>query len=158
MHQDAARAALMMLNNELDRLARTLDTSAWPSASGDLDARAEAAALARLRAAEAAVALAAALLEQDDAPAAGELRIQVNRLAHKVRDWRKVGRGWFEERTITRTARRGSTAGDTVTYGPYYYFRWRDSSGRRQSQYLGKERPAEMDRPPARGALIIDQE
>ncbi|MBX0329924.1 hypothetical protein K2Z83_19855 [Oscillochloris sp. ZM17-4] len=165
MPTDTIRPTLTTLQAALHRLAQTMPPTDWTDTEAGMTARAEAAALARLRAAEAAIQFAAALLRNDDPPIRGELQHIVGKLGDQIRAWRKTGRGWFEERTIARQPRQlprteASQADDAEitpkTYGPYYYFRWRDPDRRIQTQYLGKSRPAEMDTALAFPSIIIN--
>jgi hypothetical protein len=67
-------------------------------------------------------------------------------LADQVKAWTRSGRGWYEERCVTRTKIRLERNEDgsltpvevPVTYGPYHYFRWRDADGKRHTRYLGR--------------------
>lgn len=166
MQTDEIRSTLATLQVALNHLSLTENPSDWTDTNEGITARSEAATLARLRTAEAALRLAGALLSGDDPPVAGALQHVEDVLNRQIRNWRKTGRGWFEERTESRMRKpRGKGAKQSEdtqptlkTYGPYYYFRWRDSSGRMQSEYYGKQRPAEMDRASAFPTMIVDQE
>jgi hypothetical protein len=103
-----------------------------------------------------------------------------------VKEWRRSGLGWFEERVvkkpyypteimsddksnplylkassgnplldrnrqpISQLAYVRDEKGDRVksfkSFGPYYYFRWRDTAeGKLKTMYFGKARPAKLD-------------
>jgi hypothetical protein len=67
-------------------------------------------------------------------------------LADQVKAWKRSGRGWYEERCVTRTKIRRERNDDgtltpvavPVSYGPYRSFRWRDAAGTRHTRYLGR--------------------
>jgi hypothetical protein len=141
------------LQEELRRLAEL----APPSPSDDATPPQQAAQLARLHAAQAALRLAAALLRADDPAAAQALDDELRQLDQQVKAWKRKGQGWFETRTIVRTKiKRGADmSGEqtrtsvTVTYGPYRLFRWRDAEGKTRTHYLGKLQPTDEEFNPA---------
>ena len=102
--------------------------------------------LARLQAAAAAIRLAAGLLEIDDRAAAAPLMATLADLTGQVKEWRRSGQGWFEDRLIKRPRLRWGkndegkiylVGVDYVWYGPYRYFRWRQE-GKLKTHYLGR--------------------
>ncbi|HEY0605254.1 MAG TPA: hypothetical protein VGD58_20205 [Herpetosiphonaceae bacterium] len=101
--------------------------------------------LARLQAAQAALKLAAVLLDATDPIAAQPIWQQFTAVSDDLMAWQHSGRGWFEERLVRRGQKR---------HGPYRYFRWRDEQGKTHTYYLGRiDRSAAaeppIDAPPA---------
>ncbi len=133
------------LQEELRRLAEL----APPALSDEATPPQQAAQLARLHAAEAALRLAAALLRADDPAAAQALDDELRQLDQQIKVWKRKGQGWFETRTIVRSKVKhgaemtGEQIGPpvTVAYGPYRLFRWRDAEGKTRTHYLGKLQP-----------------
>ncbi|HEY0735770.1 MAG TPA: hypothetical protein VGD69_12740 [Herpetosiphonaceae bacterium] len=106
----------------------------------------DAAQLARLQAAPAALKLAAVLLDDADPIAAAPIWEQFNAVSLDLATWQRNGRGWFEERLVRR--------GQKV-HGPYRYFRWRDEAGKTHTRYLGRIEalPAVQPAPPIPASL-----
>lgn len=141
----AARQAALQV--ELARLAELA-----PAALPDKAALAralppeQASHLARLQAAHAALALAADLLAAAAPAAAAALQRPLAAVDRQVKQWRGTGRGWFEDRMVSRPyiqlaqtpdGRLEIVGVEWVAFGPYRYFRWREA-GRMRTYYLGR--------------------
>jgi hypothetical protein len=133
--------AIGALQQELARLAQVQQPGPDELPTGD------AVQLARLHAAQAALKLAAILLDDTNTATAQPIWQQFNARAVELATWRRSGRGWFEERTVRRGQKR---------HGPYRYFRWRDAEGRTQTRYLGRVEQAASPPPaaPVSAALL----
>lgn len=126
--------AITRVQQDLAQLAQlTQRTDAPPPAATQL---------ARLQAAQAALKLAAVLLDDADPIAAQPIWQQFTAVSEDLTTWQRSGRGWFEERLV----RRGQKL-----HGPYRYFRWRDEARKTHTHYLGRvNRPASpVEAPPA---------
>jgi hypothetical protein len=87
----------------------------------------QAAQLARLHAAQAALRLAAALLRADDPAAAQALDDELRQLDQQVKAWKRKGQGWFETRMVVKKRIHIDKGGDGtpaiwIEKVPYYYF------------------------------------
>ncbi len=166
----AVAGAVQTLEEELLRLAEIagerqtaeMEQAALPQTEATFGPPREAARLARLQAAQAALALASALLLVDSPAAAQEAARQAEASAEKIAAWKRSGRGWFESRYINKgfepvKIRNHLTGEDEwwwmpISFGPYRYFRWRTpdpETGRLKTRtwYLGKQEPPDRDDP-----------
>lgn len=134
------------LQTELARLAGITPAVPPPAGANKAEPPEHLARLARLQAARAAVQLAAQLLEVDDQEAAAPLVDLGNTLAGQVKEWRRSGRGWFEDRMIRKFRlifgqdEKGELYLEDIRevyYGPYRYYRWRQA-GKLKTHYMGR--------------------
>lgn len=116
--------AIASVQQDLARLAQVQQHAEEPPS--------EAVQLARLQAAQAALKLAAVLLDATDPIAAAPIWEQFTAVSQHLAAWQRSGRGWFEERLVRRGQKR---------HGPYRYFRWRDAAGKTHTHYLGRIAP-----------------
>jgi len=139
------------LQKELRRLAEI----APPAPSDETTPPQQAAQLARLHAAQAALRLAAALLRADDPAAAQALDDELRQLDQQLKAWKRKGQGWFETRMVVKKRIHIDKGDDgtpaiwieKVPYEPYRYFRWRDADGKTRTHYLGSQQPEEEGNP-----------
>lgn len=158
----AVAGAVQTLEEELLHLAEIagerhtaeLEQAALPQTEATFGPPRDAARLARLQAAQAALALASALLLVDSPAAAQEAARQAEASAETIATWKRSGRGWFESRYITKgfepmRIHNHLTGEDEwwwvpISFGPYRYFRWRvpdEKTGvlKTRTWYLGKQ-------------------
>jgi hypothetical protein len=166
----AVAGAIQALEEELLRLAEIagerhtaeVEQVQQPQTEATFGPPREAARLARLQAAQAALALASALLMVDSPDAAQEAARQAEASAERIAAWKRSGRGWFESRYINKgfepvKIRNHLTGEDEwwwmpISFGPYRYFRWRTPDPetgqlKMQTWYLGKQEPADRNDP-----------
>jgi hypothetical protein len=166
----AVAGAVQALEEELLRLAEVacerhaaeVEEVQQPQTEATFGPPREAARLARLQAAQAALTLASALLMVDSPEAAQEAARQAETSAETIATWKRSGRGWFESRSITKgfepvKIRNHLTGEDEwwwmpISFGPYRYFRWRapdPETGQLKlhTWYLGKQEQADRGDP-----------
>lgn len=142
----------MKVQQALDELKHQVDELAALIEQGEQEAKdaQEIRLLARIVAARGALGLAAELLHAHPHEVTGPIMDSIKALAEQVAEWREDGAGWFEERWITReklffgkNEETGEVEAYTQprTYGPYYYYRWRDKSGKMRMVYYGRTDP-----------------
>src|SRR5579871_1500532 len=166
----AVAGSVEALEAELARLAELAEArppsllaeAALPQTEATFGPPREAARLAGLQAAQAALRLAAALLQVEAPEQAQAAARAVEACAQAIATWKRSGRGWFESRHIVKgyyaaQLPNEQTGGKewwwiAISYGPYRYFRWRapdpnTGEPKLHTRYLGKQEAADTSDP-----------